>query len=94
MRVDVAALVGESVMSEIEIIIRSAGYTLATVLVIGASIWYGWELREKLAIKLDYFRISPTRWHEYDEELRANKGKLPKRAQIHDITEHERQSTR
>ena len=68
-----------------EVIIRGFGYALALLALVGAAVWYGWELRERLAHKLEYFRITNRQWNEYDAQLRANHGKVPLRAEIHDL---------
>lgn len=78
-------------MSEVEIIARSAGYTIALLAVIAAAIYYGWELRAALALKIESFGITNRKWAEYDEVMKAHKSKLPPlKAQLHQI--HERQS--
>lgn len=70
----------------VELVARSVIYVLAALAVIASAVWWGWELRERLALKLEYFRITNRRWVDYDDELRRHKGRMPLRAELHDIT--------
>lgn len=70
-----------------EALVRGFAYALAAAAVLAAAFWYGWEQRTRLALKLEHFRISNRRWVEYDEELKANKGRPPVLAEIHGIRE-------
>lgn len=83
-------------MTPLELILRSVVYAVGGVSVLAAAVWYGWELRERLAVKLEYFRLTNRQWADYDAQLKAHAGKVPMRAELHDINEHrgERQSDR
>lgn len=71
---------------------QGIGIGFAIVLAMAGAFWWGWAVREQLAIKLDFFRVSDRSWVEYDEQLKQQRGKLlPLRAQLHDITERESQ---
>lgn len=72
----------------LEVIVRGFGYAVAVFAVLAAAIWYGWELRERLAVKLEYFRITNRQWADYDAKLKANHGKVPLRGELHEITTH------
>lgn len=66
-----------------EVIVRGFGYAIALLALIGAAVWYGWELRERLAVKIEYFRITNRQWADYDAQRRVNHGKVPLRAELH-----------
>lgn len=76
-------------MSEMELVVRSVVYALIALMIAAGCFHWGWQQRERLALKLDYFRVSPTRWREYDDEVRAAKGTLPKKAELHSIDERQ-----
>lgn len=74
-------------MNELDLIARSVGYTVVALLVIAASVWWGYELRTRLALKLEHFRISNRAWTEYDEQLKKSGKGDGVRAHLHDISE-------
>jgi hypothetical protein len=74
-------------MNEAEIILRSAAYTITALLIIAGAVHYGWELRERLAQKIEYFGITQKRWRDYDQQLK--RGELQPKAQLHDIRERQ-----
>lgn len=65
-------------------------YAVCACAVLAGAFWYGWELRTRLALKLEYFRVSNRRWVEYDAELANSRSKVLARAEIRDIRESER----
>lgn len=74
-------------MSELELIARSIFYALSVAAICGGCFHWGWKQREALALKCEYFGVSATRWHKYDQQLKA--GDVPKRAEIHDIRDRQ-----
>ena len=62
-------------MSDLELVTRALLYALAAAAVVGGSIHYGWQLRERLALKLEHFRITNRQWAEYDEQLKSSRGR-------------------
>lgn len=77
-------------MNEIDVA-KGIGYAVAAIVALAGAFWWGYEVRERLAVKLEYFRVSNRRWVEYDEQLKQQRGKLlPLRGELHDI--HDRQS--
>jgi hypothetical protein len=67
----------------IELIARSTIYILVTLVLLAGAFWWGWDMRARLALKLEYFRITNRQWADYDTQLK--KGELPRRAELHDI---------
>lgn len=72
---------------------QGIGIGFAIVLALAAAFWWGWEVRARLAEKVEYFGVTNRRWHQYDDELRSSRTKrVPLKAELHDI--HERESRR
>lgn len=65
------------------------GLGFAVVLAMASAFYWGWEVRERLARKLEYFKVSNIQWHSYDDYFRKEK-KPPTRAELHDIRESQR----
>lgn len=74
---------------------QGIGFGFAIVIAMAGAFWWGWEVRERLALKLDYFHVKDRDWVRYDEQLKQQRGKIVPsvRAELHDINE-ERQSGR
>lgn len=73
--------------------VEGIGIGFAIVLAMAGAFWWGYEVRDRLARKLEYFRVSNISWHAYDEYFQKEK-KPPSRAEIHAIEERERESRR
>jgi hypothetical protein len=66
--------------------VQGIGIGFAVVLAMAGAFWWGWDVRERLAMKLEYFRITNRAWVAYDEKLRAQRGKVvPMPADLHEI---------
>lgn len=72
---------------------QGIGIGFAVIVAMAAAFFWGWDCRERLAVKIEHFRVSNRQWLEYDEALKQQRGKLvPKlRADLHDINERESQ---
>lgn len=73
-----------------ELLAQGAGYAFALFVGMAAAFWWGWDVRARLAEKLEYFRITNREWHRYDDALRSSRTKrVPMRAQLHEIGERQ-----
>ena len=80
---------------------QGIGIGFAVVVAMAASFWWGWDSRERLSLKLEFFDVSDRNWRRHDELLKKSPrrkslphvGRRP-RAKLHEINErrHERQS--
>jgi hypothetical protein len=70
--------------------VQGVGVGFAIVVAMSAAFWWGFEVRERLARKLEYFKVSNISWHAYDEHYRKEK-KAPTRAELHEIGERQSQ---
>lgn len=69
---------------------QAFGYAIAVLVLMAGAFWWGWEVRERLALKIERFRVTNRSWVEYDEELKAATTKvLPMKASLHDIRERQ-----
>lgn len=76
-------------MTPLELVLRSVAYAFGGVAVLAAAVWWGWDLRGRLAEKLEFFRITNRQWHDYDAALKSSKERrVPLRAELRDISEH------
>lgn len=54
---------------------------LLGVLLMAGAFWWGYQVRAKLAEKLEFWNVTNRQWHEYDEYHRR-KGKPPKKGSV------------
>jgi hypothetical protein len=79
---------------------QGIGVAVAAVLLMAGAFWWGYEVRERLALKLEFFGISDRNWRRHDKVLADSPrrrhlprvGRRPK-ATVHHIHE-ERESAR
>jgi hypothetical protein len=70
---------------------QGIGFGFAIVALMAGAFFWGYEVRARLAEKLDYFRVTNRQWHEYDDELRASKNhRVPLRAELHQMRQSEK----
>lgn len=50
-----------------EQLVEGMTYGVALALLVLAAIWYGFELRSRLARKLEHFHVGQAEWHAYDD---------------------------
>lgn len=76
-------------MTELELIGKTVVYALVGVAMLAGAFWWGWDQRERLALKLEHFDVSNTKWHAYDVHLKKE-GHPPVKPNLYAVPQHER----